>query len=43
METDHIQPKSEGEDDSIDNAIPLCFDRHLEVHLYNDKHPRGRK
>ncbi len=29
--------------DSIDNAIPVCFECHAEIHSYNDKHPRGRK
>jgi hypothetical protein len=43
METDHIVPKEEGGDDSIENAIPVCFECHAEVHGYNDKHPRGRK
>lgn len=43
METDHIKPKAEGGSDSIDSAIPLCLECHAEVHLYNDKHPRGRK
>jgi hypothetical protein len=43
METDHINPKAESGDDSIDNAIPLCFDCHAEIHSYNDKHARGRK
>jgi len=43
IETDHITPKSDSHDDDIENAIPLCFDCHAEVHLYNDRHPRGRK
>ena len=43
METDHIIPKEEGGDDSIENAIPVCFECHAEIHSYNDKHPRGRK
>jgi len=43
METDHMKPESEGGIDDIDNAIPLCFECHAEVHAYNDKHPRGRK
>jgi hypothetical protein len=29
--------------DTIDNAIPVCFECHAEIHSYNDKHPRGRK
>lgn len=43
METDHILPEGQGGPKTIDNAIPLCFECHPEVHLYNDKHPRGRK
>ena len=43
IETDHIVQESEGGSNSIDNAIALCFECHAEVHLYNDKHPRGRK
>jgi hypothetical protein len=27
----------------IDNAIPVCFECHAEIHSYNDQHPRGRK
>jgi len=43
IEIHHIQPIEDGGDDSIENAIPLCFECHAEVQLYNDKHPRGRK
>lgn len=43
METDHIIPKDEGGDDKIENAIPVCFECHAEIHSYNTKHPRGRK
>jgi hypothetical protein len=43
METDHIVPAAEGGSDTIDNAIPVCFECHAEIHSYNDKHPRGRK
>jgi hypothetical protein len=35
--------KADGGSDSIDNAIPVCFECHAEIHSYNDKHPRGRK
>lgn len=28
---------------SMDNAIPLCFECHQEIGHYNDGHPRGRK
>lgn len=43
MELDHIDPKGENGPDTIDNAIPVCFECHAEIHAYNDKHPRGRK
>lgn len=43
IETDHMLPKSENGTDSIENAIPVCFECHAEIHLYNNKHPRGRK
>ena len=42
METDHIVPQSQGGDESIDNALPVCFECHAEIHSYNPKHPRGR-
>jgi len=43
METDHIIPKDDGGGDNIENAIPLCFGCHAEIHSYNIQHPRGRK
>ncbi len=43
METDHICPKAEGGSDDIDNIIPVCFECHAEIHLYNPQHPRGRR
>ena len=43
METDHIVPTSEEGKDDIENAIPVCFECHAEIHSYNDDHPRGRK
>ncbi len=43
IETDHIVPASEGGGDVIENAIPVCFECHAEIHSYNDKHPCGRK
>ncbi len=43
VELHHIQPVEDGGDGSIENAIPLCFECHAEVQLYNDAHPRGRK
>lgn len=43
IELDHIHPRARGGSDDIENAIPLCFECHAEVHGYNDEHPRGRK
>ncbi len=43
IETDHIVPTEERGTDDIDNAIPVCFECHAEIHSYNDRHPRGRK
>jgi hypothetical protein len=43
METDHIVPREQGGTDDIENAIPVCFECHAEIHSYNDQHPRGRK
>jgi hypothetical protein len=43
MELDHMVPRADGGPDNIDNAIPVCFECHAEIHAYNDRHPRGRK
>jgi hypothetical protein len=43
IETDHIVPIEDDGSDCIENAIPVCFECHAEIHSYNDKHPRGRK
>lgn len=43
IETDHIIPKASDGTDDIENAIPVCFECHAEIHSYNDDHPRGRK
>ena len=43
MELDHMTPRANRGTDTIDNAIPVCFECHAEIHAYNDKHPRGRK
>lgn len=36
-------PRDQEGPDDIENAIPVCFECHAEIHSYNDKHPRGRK
>ncbi len=43
IEIHHIEHKNEGGDDSIENAIPVCFECHAEIASYNNKHPRGRR
>lgn len=43
IETDHIIPTCDGGGNEIENAIPVCFECHAEIHSYNDQHPRGRK
>ncbi len=43
IETDHIVQPADRGDNSIDNAIAVCFECHAEIHSYNDAHPRGRK
>ena len=43
IETDHIVPAAESADHAIENAIPVCFDCHAEIHAYNPSHPRGRR
>ena len=43
IETDHMDPAADGGLDDIDNAIPVCFECHADIHSYNDDHPRGRK
>lgn len=43
MELHHIEQSADGGTDDTENLIPLCFDCHAEMNLYNNKHPRGRK
>jgi len=43
IETDHIEQRATSHDDTIENAIPVCFECHAEIHAYNPEHPRGRK
>jgi len=31
------------EDDNIDNGIPVCYDCHAKMGMYNELHPRGTK
>lgn len=41
IECHHIEPESNGGDDSLSNCMPLCFDCHAEVQHYNPQHPKG--
>jgi tetratricopeptide (TPR) repeat protein len=43
IEVHHIIPQSEGGQDTMENAIALCFNCHAEVMSYNINHPKGRK
>lgn len=43
IEIHHIIPVEKGGTKEFDNAIPLCFDCHAKVEMYNDKHPKGIK
>ncbi|MGD2250856.1 MAG: HNH endonuclease [Candidatus Methanofastidiosia archaeon] len=43
IEIHHIIPRSKGGQDTLENAIALCFDCHAEVESYNTKHPKGRR
>jgi 5-methylcytosine-specific restriction endonuclease McrA len=43
VEVHHIVPESASHDNSLDNAITLCFDCHADTGHYNPKHPKGNK
>lgn len=43
MELAHIEQRADSLDDSIENALPVCFECHAEIGLYNPRHPRGRR
>jgi hypothetical protein len=43
IELHHIQQKSEGGEDTLENCIPLCFDCHGDMRSYDHKHPKGTK
>lgn len=43
MEVHHIKAHTDGGNDAIENAIPLCFDCHAIVRQYDSKHPKGIK
>lgn len=43
IEVHHIREESEGGDNSLGNAIPVCFDCHADMRSYDFKHPKGNK
>ena len=43
IELHHINFKSEGGQDNIENCIALCFDCHGDMRSYDAKHPKGTK
>jgi hypothetical protein len=43
IEVHHILQRSEGGDDSFDNAIPVCFNCHADMRSYDHRHPKGTK
>lgn len=43
IEVHHIIPKEQGGLDTIENAIPLCFDCHSDAGHYYAQHPKGTK
>lgn len=43
IEIHHIKPRAEGGPDTLQNAIPLCFDCHADMRTYDAKHPKGTK
>jgi hypothetical protein len=43
VEVHHIKPQKQGGDDSVENAICLCFDCHADAGHYFAGHPKGAK
>jgi hypothetical protein len=43
IEVHHIVPSEQGGEDTIDNAIALCFDHHADAGHYFAGHPKGMK
>ncbi len=43
IEVHHIVQEKDGGPNTLENAIPLCFDCHADVGHYNDQHPKGNK
>ncbi|PIR43382.1 hypothetical protein COV24_02975 [candidate division WWE3 bacterium CG10_big_fil_rev_8_21_14_0_10_32_10] len=43
IEVHHIIQEADGGENSLDNAIPVCFECHAEINHYNPRHPKGNK
>lgn len=43
VEVHHIIPQDKGGNDTLENAIPLCFDCHTDAGHYNPRHPKGTR
>lgn len=43
MEIHHIEPEADGGPNTLENAIPLCYDCHHDAGHYNNRQPRGNK
>lgn len=43
MEVHHLIQEADGGPNTLDNAIPLCFDCHSDAGHFNNRHPKGSK
>src|SRR5258706_2402853 len=43
IELAHIEQRADTHNDTIENAIPVCFECHAEIGLYNPRHPKGKR
>lgn len=43
IEVHHIKQRRDGGKDTMENAIPLCFNCHAIIGAYSAKHPKGNK
>ena len=43
MEVHHLVQEANGGPNTLDNAIPVCFDCHSDAGHFNNRHPKGSK
>ena len=43
MEVHHLIQEADGGSNTLENAIPLCFDCHSDAGHFNNRHPKGSK